>query len=182
MDKGREHDVTRHSIEDWFHEYERDVTSFLIYYTGTMDVEDLVQDTFMIALKKLSTFKGDAHPKTWLISIARNQVLDTYRRRQRWSRLAQLLGAEQRGMDEVEGQLIRSQATEELYRAIRRLSPKPRELVILRGILELSSKEAATILNSTDNAVNVMYHRALKKLKQVLEEEETANGRDKGIT
>ena len=34
--------------------YERDITSFLIYYTGSMDVEDLVQETFMIAMKKMS--------------------------------------------------------------------------------------------------------------------------------
>lgn len=57
------------TIEDWFHLYERDITSFLVYYTGSMDVEDLVQETFLIAIRKMSMFKGQSHPKTRHISI-----------------------------------------------------------------------------------------------------------------
>lgn len=50
--------MKEYSIEDWFEKYERDITSFLIYYTGFTDVEDLVQDTFLIAINKISKFKG----------------------------------------------------------------------------------------------------------------------------
>lgn len=174
--------MIQHSIEDWFHQYEKDVTSFLIYYTGTMDVEDLVQDTFLIALNKISGFKGDAHPKTWLISIARNQVLDLYRRRQRWTRLKHLLPSHQEHADEVERWLVRNQEADYLYQAIRQLSVKNREVVILRGILEFPSKEVAAIMNRSENTVNVMFHRALKNLRQLLEKEESAHGKDERLT
>ncbi|MFS0577264.1 RNA polymerase sigma factor [Sporosarcina sp. 179-K 3D1 HS] len=171
-----------HSIEDWFYKYEKDVTSFLIYYTGTLDVEDLVQDTFLIALKSISAFKGESHPKTWLITIARNQVLDTYRRRKLWSRLTHLLHLKEEPSDEVAAWLVRNQEADALYQAIRQLSRKNREVVILRGILEMSSKEVSAIVNLTENAVNVMFHRALKKLRQLLEEEESAHGKNERIT
>ncbi|MEK5523117.1 RNA polymerase sigma factor [Heyndrickxia sp. FSL W8-0423] len=70
-----------YSIEELFQKYEQDITSYLIYYTGSADVEDLVQDTFLLAMKNLSNFKENSHPKTWLISIARNIVIDKFRRR-----------------------------------------------------------------------------------------------------
>lgn len=46
-------------IEEWFHNYERDVTSFLMYYSGSIEVEDLVQDTFLTALKNGRHLKGN---------------------------------------------------------------------------------------------------------------------------
>ncbi|WP_254660760.1 sigma factor [Bacillus sp. FJAT-27225] len=36
-------------IEQWFYQYEKDIFNYLVYYTGTRDVEDLVQDTFLRA-------------------------------------------------------------------------------------------------------------------------------------
>ncbi|MBS4222515.1 RNA polymerase sigma factor [Bacillus sp. FJAT-49682] len=158
-------------IEDWFQKYEQDITSFLIYYTGSMDVEDLVQDTFLIALKKISRFKGDSHPKTWLISIARNHVIDMYRRKRVWENIKQFLLPEQTSFNEIEDHLIKKSENSRLYKAIHQLSPQYKEVVILRGILELSSKETSDILKCNQNKVNVTYHRSLKKLREILEKE-----------
>lgn len=159
------------SIEDWFEEYERDITSFLIYYTGFSDVEDLVQDTFLTAINKISKFKGDSHPKTWLIAIARNIVIDRYRRKKVWQRLKHYFVPDQRQVPGSEEIIIQNQEQQQLYGAIDRLSPEYKEVVILKGILELPANEAGEILKCTPNRVNVTYHRALKKLKEFLEEE-----------
>lgn len=167
--------MVKHSIEDWFNLYERDVTSFLIYYTGSMDVEDFVQETFLIAMKKLSGFKEQSHPKTWLISIARNIVIDRYRRRKVWNRIKHFLLKEQKLSNESEEQIIVKQESTQLYQAIHQLSSRYKEVVILRGILELSSKEVSEILNTNVNQVNVTFHRALKKLKEQLVEEGFTN-------
>ena len=45
MDAGRQ-------IEQWFNEYEKDITKYLVYYTGSKDVEDLVQETFLKAYQQ----------------------------------------------------------------------------------------------------------------------------------
>ena len=163
--------MVNHSIEDWFQLYERDITSFLTYYTGSMDVEDLVQETFLIAMKKMPSFQEQSHPKTWLISIARNRVIDQYRRRKVWERIKYVVFREQPLLNALEEQTIINQDIAQLYKAIHLLSPRYKEVVILRGILELSAKEVSEILKSNVNHVNVLFHRSLKKLKDLLVEE-----------
>lgn len=160
--------MKNHTIEEWFQLYERDITSFLTYYTGSTDVEDLVQETFMIAMKKMAGFKGHSHPKTWLISIARNKVVDDYRRRQVWEKIKHLVFHDQKHSNELEEQTILNQEIHQLYKAIHQLSPRYKEVVILRGILELTPKEVSEVLKRNVNHVNVMFHRALKRLREIL--------------
>ena len=163
--------MTNRKIEEWFQLYEGDITSFLIYYTGSMDVEDLVQETFMIAMKKMYVFKEQANPKTWLISIARNKVIDDYRRRKVWEKIKYSLLGEQKISKGLEERAIINQEIVHLYKAIHQLSPRYKEVVILRGILELAPKEVSEVLRTNVNHVNVMYHRALKRLKEILVKE-----------
>ena len=163
--------MVSHSIEDWFQLYEKDITSFLIYYTGSMDVEDLVQDTFMIAMKKMPKFKGDSHPKTWLITIARNRVIDNYRRGKVWGRMKHLFFRDQILSNELEEQTIINEDIAHLYKAIYLLPSRYKEVIIVRGILELTPREASQVLKRNENHINVMYHRSLKKLRVLLEED-----------
>lgn len=163
--------VNKSIIEDWFHMYEQDVTSYLIYYTGSLDVEDLVQETFLIAITKVSNFRKGAHPKTWLISIARNLVIDQYRRHKVWERIKYFLVSEQKNDNVMEKQTIQSQDHQQLYDAIQQLSSNDKEVVIFRGILELSPTETSEIMKTNKNKINVTYHRSLKKLKAILERE-----------
>ncbi|MEI5908049.1 RNA polymerase sigma factor [Bacillus spongiae] len=160
-----------YSIKEWFERYEKDVTSFLVYYTSSTDVEDLVQDTFLHAIKSLSKFKGNSSPKTWLISIARNIVTDRYRKKHLWERIKKALIPEQSYDKTTEMMAIKKWENHSIHHAIQQLAPQYREVVILRGILELSPDETSIVLNCNKNNVNVMYHRSLKKLKMILEKE-----------
>jgi len=45
--------------------------------------QDLVQDTFLSACQHLDTFKGESAPKTWLLSILKNKVIDHFRKESR---------------------------------------------------------------------------------------------------
>lgn len=54
--------------------------------SGT-DVEDLVQETYLRALRSLAGYRGDAPVRLWLLSVARNVCADQIRRRQRQRRL-----------------------------------------------------------------------------------------------
>ena len=158
-------------IEKWFILYERDITSFLIYYTGSMDVEDLVQETFLRAMRKISIYNENAHPKTWLISIARNLVIDHYRRSRVWSRIRHMFLQEQVFSIDMECNIIINEENNNLYNAINMLPPNYKEVIILRGILGMPSKEVSEVMKSSENNVNVMYYRSLKKLKYLMEKE-----------
>jgi len=59
-----------------------------------------------------------------------------------------------------------------LYAAINALKPNYRDVILLRGISELSSQEAGQVLGWSENKVNVTFYRAVKKLNERLKEGE----------
>lgn len=136
-----------------------------------MDVEDLVQETFLRAMRKISIYNENAHPKTWLISIARNLVIDHYRRSRVWSRIRHMFLQEQVFSIDMERHIIINQENSNLYNAINKLPSNYKEVIILRGILGMSSKEVSEVMKSNENNVNVLYYRSLKKLKSLMEKE-----------
>ncbi len=70
------------SYEELVRRYERLVGRVIYPYAGTeVAVEDLVQETFLRAYDRLSTFNPEYRFKTWLLAIANNLGIDTLRRR-----------------------------------------------------------------------------------------------------
>ncbi|WP_042460755.1 RNA polymerase sigma factor [Neobacillus dielmonensis] len=161
-------------IENWFIQYEKDVTNYLVYYTGSKDVEDLVQETFLRAFRAFGQYKKEASPKTWLISIARNTAIDFYRRKSVWQKLKNRLDNERPNVSgfQTEEELLRKVEYARLYEAINELKANYRDVILLRGIAELSSEEAGQVLGWTENKVNVTFFRAVKKLNERLKEGE----------
>lgn len=70
------------AVEYWFSEYESRVTHFIAQRIDSdADVTELVQETFIACLKQLPLFRGEASIWTWMISIAKHQVADFYRKK-----------------------------------------------------------------------------------------------------
>lgn len=68
--------------EKWVDNYADYLYSLALYRLGDEDeARDLVQDTFLSALKAKDSFKGEASEKTWLVSILKRKVIDQYRKR-----------------------------------------------------------------------------------------------------
>lgn len=56
--------------------------SYALLKTGIKaDAEDLVQETFLAAYRNKESFKGEASPKTWLVSILKNKISDYFRKK-----------------------------------------------------------------------------------------------------
>lgn len=157
-------------ITDWFDAYADDIYRFLLYYTSTSDVEDLLQEVFIRAIERYDSFHGDASPKTWLISIARHLAIDEARKRNRrdWRKLISLY--ETRNEQTSEERQIEKERKIHLHQVISNLKQNYRDVVILRGIEELSIKETASVLNWSESKVKVTFHRALKALKPKVKE------------
>lgn len=164
---------TQH-IENWFLQYEKDITNYLVYYTGSRDVEDLVQETFLRAFRAFERFKHNSSPKTWLISIARNTAIDYYRKKSVWQKLKERLDQEHQQNHELQSdeRLLRKMEYAHLYGAINQLKATYRDVVLLKGIAELSSQEAGQVLGWSENKVNVTFFRAVKKLNELMKEGE----------
>jgi len=70
------------TIENWFNLYADELFGWAFHKTSSKEMaEDLVQDTFLSAVKGLKNFKSNSQPKTWLFAILNNKIIDYYRKR-----------------------------------------------------------------------------------------------------
>lgn len=69
-------------IINWFNTYSDDLFRWAYHKTSSKEVsEDLVQETFLSAVKGFDGFKKDSQPKTWLFAILNNKIIDFYRKK-----------------------------------------------------------------------------------------------------
>jgi RNA polymerase sigma-70 factor, ECF subfamily len=155
-------------ISEWFQQYSNDLYQFLIYYLGSNDVEDLVQEVFIRAIKNMDSFEEKSSPKTWLFSIARHIAIDEIRRKQRLKLKNLILMGNQEWLEAKtpESFLNLNETNKDLYNTIQHLKKNYRDVIILRGIKELSVEETAEILNWKEEKVRLTFHRAIKALQK----------------
>jgi RNA polymerase sigma-70 factor, ECF subfamily len=155
-------------ISQWFQQYSDDVYHFLIYRTGKSDVEDMVQEVFIRAIKGVDSFKGSASPKTWLFSIARNLAIDELKKN-RWRKIIPFQAFHEPLSDITPETLYQeNEETQTLYYAIQGLKTNYRDVIILRGIKEFTVDETAEILKWSPGKVRSTYFRAKAALHKQL--------------
>lgn len=72
------------NFEQWVNTHAKYLFNWALFKTSNIaDSEDLVQDTFIAAYKGLSNFDHRSLPRTWLVSILKNKLVDYYRKRNR---------------------------------------------------------------------------------------------------
>ncbi|HUA45139.1 MAG TPA: sigma-70 family RNA polymerase sigma factor [Solirubrobacteraceae bacterium] len=143
------------------------VYGFLAYRLGDRDTaEDLTQATFERALRAWSRFDpGRASESTWLLAIARNLLIDHYRRDRSTltDPIEDHVGPVVPGPEE---QL----ASAELVTALARLSDRDREVVALRFGGDMTGPEIAHLLDLSLANVQQILSRSLRKLRRLLED------------
>jgi RNA polymerase sigma factor (sigma-70 family) len=144
------------------------------------DVEDVVQEVFLAAMKNLRTFRGQCRLSTWLTTITVNKCR-SHRRRMflHGAMLRRLLEgpAPASGASAPNG----PQEAERLAavrQAVRQLPAKYREVVVLRYLEEMPVAEVGRALGVSEGAVSTRLNRARALLKDRLEDpEEPSHGR-----
>ncbi len=157
-------------IEVLFQTYKKDVYNFLLYYMRTSDVEDVFQDTFINAFKAIQQSVHLSNERSWLISIARHSAIDHIRKEEKQLRNRRrferhLITHEHSNIDET---LQLNEREMVILDGIYKLKENYQEVTILRGLKEFSVLETAQILNWNENKVRITYHRALRKLRDIL--------------
>lgn len=161
----------RQTIQQWYIQYNQDIYQYLVYYTGKIEVEDLVQETFIRAIKAYESYQAKSSPKTWLFSIARRIAIDAYRKQKVLTFLPEVFQIKLASQGPSPSELLEAdEELEEIYRAISMLKSSYREVFIFRAIKEFSVSETATILNWSEAKVNTTYHRSCKALRHHLDQ------------
>lgn len=128
--------------------------------------EDLVQEVFLRILRYRHTFRGESKFTVWMFSIARNTFADHYRKRQR----EQPLTEEQH--ERAHPDPLASEALAErdehklLHKALARLSPEKREVLLLSRFQELKYEDIAEMLHCPVGTIKARVHWALKDLRE----------------
>jgi RNA polymerase sigma-70 factor, ECF subfamily len=129
-----------------------------------LEAEDVVQEVFMIAQRKLDTFRGDASPARWLYRIT-ERVVAHRRRRERWRRwmvggssgtAAQVAAPGPTPFEVVQGR----QAVSSFYAALEGMNDNHRAAFILFELEEMSGREIAALKGVSEATVWVWLHRA----------------------
>ena len=136
------------------------VARFLRGMVAADDVDDVLQETLLAALRAYPRFDG-ANPRAWLLTIARNKAIDEYRSgRRRPERLNE--------PDAQPGREMAAAAVDaesELWGAVARLPEKQRTAVVLRFAVDLRYREIGEAIGCSEAAARRNVHEAVKSLR-----------------
>lgn len=154
-------------MEQIYEQYFGIVNKYLFCLTHNNDIsEELTQETFYKAVKKIDTYKGECKMSVWLCQIAKNLWYDQCKKNKRVISIEEEL-LEIQSNDTAEEKVISNDEKMSLYRKMQKLDEKTREVIYLRITGELSFKEIGIILNQTENWARVTFYRGKNQLKEV---------------
>ena len=132
--------------------------------------EDLVQEVFLRILKYRHTYRGEGKFTTWLFQIARNAQYDFFRKNRH--QMEQLDGTVPLKNDDLnpEEQIEQENINSILKKALKKLSPEKREVIILSRFHNLSYEEIGKIINCKVGTIKARVFRALKDLTKIYNE------------
>ena len=144
------------------------------------DAQDVVQEAFLSAYQSLGSFKGDSLFFTWLYRIAVNTAI-SLKRKQRVALSIHTGAGEEGGLEPADpSDLSRpghalEQAEEEqrIQRALDRLSPEHRTVLVLKEIEGQKYEAMAEILGVPIGTIRSRLHRARLELRDLLNREES---------
>lgn len=139
---------------------------------GAADVEDVVQVTFLEAVRSASRFKGQTSLRGWLVSIALNQTRMHRRREGRLRKRMILFGAEEQAQSAVDEVHMADEDVARLRAALAKLPELQREAIVLCEIEGLPAKEVSALLGAPAATIWRRVHDAKKSLRRLLATEE----------
>jgi RNA polymerase sigma-70 factor (ECF subfamily) len=162
----------------------RKIYNLCYRFTGrTGESEDLTQEVFIKVFQTLRTFNSaQGSFVTWLNRVARNHLVDHYRRTKK-DRATSSLEDEEGGVEakpspsaEPTAHVEARERKELLQRGLERLSPDLREAVILRDLQDLDYAEIAQVLGVPEGTVKSRINRGRLELARVLKRMEHVKG------
>jgi RNA polymerase sigma-70 factor, ECF subfamily len=128
------------------------------------EVDDLVQDVFLIAIKKIHTLRDDSAFGAWVAMIARNRAMDFHRRKRETQELTEDLASH--------GRVESDRDAANVLEVICGLPEAYRETLVLRLVEGMTGPEIANRTGLTPASVRVNLHRGMKLLREKLHLEE----------
>jgi RNA polymerase sigma-70 factor (ECF subfamily) len=136
---------------------------------GRQDAEDLLQEIFLTAHRKLGLYRGQSSLGTWLFKLATNQCLDHLRSRgARWAAATVELPSEPASAGAAAGAVVGVVDRLDLERAIGSLPTGCRLVFVLHDVEGCQHQEIAGLLGISDGTSKSQLHKARLRLREML--------------
>jgi RNA polymerase sigma-70 factor (ECF subfamily) len=166
-------------IEKLYREYFTPVYRYTLSLVHDPDMaEEITQETFFRALKKINDYRGEASLKVWLCQIARNLSFDSLKRQSKTTALTKHDDDESDDYElpagsesDPEEQLLRKQTAMKIHRILHDLKEPYKEVFQLRTFGDLSFAEIGELFGKSESWARVTYYRSRMMIKEELDED-----------
>ena len=135
------------------------------------DAEDLTSEVFTRAFANIHRYRWQGKSfLAWLYTIARNAVTDRRRRDRPTVELDNAYGLAAEGPT-AHDRAVLGEEVDALRGAVKHLTGEQQEVLVLRFIENMSSREVATILGKNEGAIRALQFRALGRLRKILRDQ-----------
>lgn len=146
---------------------------FIYFKVNSEQAYDLTSETFFKVWQYIFKNNKIENLRAFLYQVARNSVIDYYRQDKSKKTIALDQVDEKSLIDHKlnpHSRLELAYDLKEIEQALKRIKESSREIIIMKYVSELSIKEIAEVLNKSRGAVRVMLHRAMKELRNQIEQ------------
>ena len=156
-----------------YKKYCKCVYNFLYKLTSDIELsEELTQETFYTAIKKINTLNKKESIRTWLYQIAKNKWKDYLKKNQKAN-----IDLDENTVEnlvanyDIEEDMIAKDNIIEFYKKIHMLDIDTREIIYLKIIRNFTFKEISQILGKNEEWARTKFYRGKLKLKESLQDE-----------
>lgn len=155
-------------FESIYNQYFREVYSFVLFLSRNEKIaEEITQETFFKALKNIDKFNGKCKLNVWLCQIAKNTYFTYLDKQKRFDKDE----IPEENENSIEEMILNKEETFRIHKVLRRLEEPYKEVFTLRVFGELSFKQISELFERTESWARVTFHRAKRKLQDLLKEE-----------
>ena len=135
---------------------------------GAPEPEDVVGDVFHDVARNVHSFEGgESNFRSWVFTIAHNRLVDQWRKTARGRDDAVPIPGD---ATSAEADAVAAAMDGPAFAALGSLTEGQRSVMLLRTVADLSLEQVATVLGTNRNAVKAVQHRAVLRLRKILQE------------
>lgn len=152
------------SMDEIYKKYANLIKNYIFSITGNKDLsEEIMQETFVVAINQINNFRGDCEISVWLCSIAK-KILYKITKKNNSVNMVPIYELELADNKRIEDEYIKKNDKLKLYEALQQLDANTREVMYLRLTGDLTFKEIGKILSKSENWARVTFFRGKQKL------------------
>ena len=157
------------NIEEMYNKYSEIVYKYVFCLTGNEDTaEEIVQETFLVAVRDINKFRGECKISTWLCQISKYIWYKRLKKEKKETPL-DILQDSLLIEDSIEENFCDKESKIQLFKKLQELDEDTRNVMYLRIFGNFEYSEIAEIMNKTSNWARVVFFRGKQKLKEEID-------------